>query len=164
MGDMLFSTTEMSKPRRVQGALIEKPEVIKVTDFIKEQRKPDYNDEVVSMPVVLNGKGGIVPDTGTAGNGGSGDDDVFRDAVQVVIDGGKASTSLLQRRLRIGYGRASRIIDEMEERGIIGAADGSRPREVLVRSVSEALGDDTVSGSATQIEVSDDPRDEYLTR
>jgi S-DNA-T family DNA segregation ATPase FtsK/SpoIIIE len=166
MGDMLFSTTEMAKPRRVQGALIEKPEVIKVTDFIKEQRKPDYNDEVVSMPVVLNGKGGIVPDTGAAGSGGSsGDDDVFRDAVQVVIDGGKASTSLLQRRLRIGYGRASRIIDEMEERGIIGAADGSRPREVLVRSVSEAMGDDNVgAASSTQIEVSDDPRDEYLTR
>jgi S-DNA-T family DNA segregation ATPase FtsK/SpoIIIE len=160
MGDMLFSTTEMSKPRRVQGALIEKAEVVKITDFIKEQRVPDYNDEVVSMPVMLNGKGGIVPDTGPSNS----EDSEFKDAVRVVIEGRKASTSLLQRRLRIGYGKASRIIDEMEERGIIGPADGSRPREVLVSSMDEAFGGSDDGAGATQIEVSDDPRDEFLTR
>jgi S-DNA-T family DNA segregation ATPase FtsK/SpoIIIE len=68
----------------------------------------------------------------------------------------------LQRRLRIGYGRASRIIDEMEERGVIGPADGSRPREVLVRSMDEVFGDDS-DDDTTQIPVSDDPRDEYIT-
>ena len=164
MGDMLLSTPDTPKPKRLQGAFISTDETNKVTDYLREQQLPQYDDEVVSMPVVLNGKGGIVPDTGATGSGGS-DDEMFRDAVQVVIDGGKASTSLLQRRLRIGYSRASRIVDEMEERGIIGPADGARPREVLVRSVSEAMGD-TVEATSdpTQIEVSDDPRDEFLTR
>jgi DNA segregation ATPase FtsK/SpoIIIE, S-DNA-T family len=131
---------------------------MKVTDYLREQQLPSYDDEVVSLPVQLNGKGGIVPEVSS----NSGDDDMFKDAVQVVIDGGKASTSLLQRRLRIGYGRASRIIDEMEERGIIGSADGSRPREVLVHSVAEAFGPS--SDPIDDIDVSDDPRDEYLTR
>jgi S-DNA-T family DNA segregation ATPase FtsK/SpoIIIE len=71
---------------------------------------------------------------------GGADDDMFRDAVQVVIDNRKASTSLLQRRLRIGYGRAARLIEQMEEQGIIGQADGSRPREVLVNSVGDVFG------------------------
>lgn len=163
MGDMLFYTTDMAKPKRVQGALIDKQEVIAVTNFVKEQRAPQYDDEVVSMPVVLNGKGGIVPDH-SANTGGDGEDDMWEDAVRVVIEGGKASTSMLQRRLRIGYGRASRIIEEMEERGVIGPADGSRPREVLVRSLDEVFGDPgTPDDGATHIPVSDDPRDEYLT-
>ena len=68
------------------------------------------------------------------------DDDMWKDAVKVVIEGGKASTSLLQRRLRIGYGRAARLIETMEEQGIVGPADGSRPREVLVSSVDEVFG------------------------
>lgn len=70
-----------------------------------------------------------------------GNDDMFKDAVQVVVDGRKASTSLLQRRLRIGYARAARIIEEMEEQGIIGPADGSRPREVLISSLDDLNGD-----------------------
>jgi S-DNA-T family DNA segregation ATPase FtsK/SpoIIIE len=81
----------------------------------------------------LNGKGGVVMDM----DGGSGGDDMFRDAVRAVIEGRKASTSYLQRRLRIGYSRAARIIEEMEEQGIIGPADGSRPREVLISSLDE---------------------------
>lgn len=136
MGDMLFSTTDMAKPKRVQGALIEKSEVVKVTDFIKEQRAPQYNDEVVSQPVQLDGKGGVVADYGA----NDADDDMWRDAIQVVIEGRKASTSLLQRRLRIGYGRAARLIETMEEQGIVGPADGARPREVLVSSMSEVFG------------------------
>lgn len=163
MGDMLLSTTEMSKPRRVQGALIEKNEVVKMADYLREQREPDYNDEVVSLPVVLNGKGGLVPDTGKASSGSAASEDgEFEDAVRVVVESRKASTSLLQRRLRIGYGKASRIIDEMEERGIIGVADGSRPREVLVNSVDEALGGGIDDEQVP--EESDDPRDEFLTR
>ncbi|HET6924890.1 MAG TPA: DNA translocase FtsK 4TM domain-containing protein [Candidatus Saccharimonadales bacterium] len=137
MGDMLFYTTDMAKPKRVQGALIEKGEVVKVTDFVKQQRAAEYNDEVVSQPVQLDGKGGVVADMSA---GGDADDDMFRDAVRVVIEGHKASTSLLQRRLRIGYGRAARLIEEMEEQGIIGAADGSRPREVLVSSLDQVFG------------------------
>lgn len=161
-GDMLFYTTDMPKPIRVQGSLITTEETNKVTDFLREQQQPTYDDEIVSMPVQFNGKGGLVPDTGPSNS----EDSEFKDAVRVVVEGGKASTSLLQRRLRIGYGKASRIIDEMEERGIIGPADGSRPREVLISSVEEAFGS-TASydeDDVTHIPVSDDPRDEYLTR
>lgn len=75
--------------------------------------------------------------------GGEGGDDMFRDAVRVVVEARKASTSLLQRKLRIGYSRAARIIEEMEEQGIIGAADGSRPRDVLITSMDEL---DSTSG------------------
>jgi len=70
---------------------------------------------------------------------GDGEDDMWKDAIQVVIDSRKASTSLLQRKLRIGYGRASRLMDMMEEQGIIGQADGAKPREVLVGSIDEVF-------------------------
>ncbi len=136
MGDMLLYTTDMPKPKRVQGAFISDEESAKVTDFIRSQRAPQYDDEVVSQPVQLNGKGGIVTDYG----GQDADDDMYKDAVQAVIEGRKASTSLLQRRLRIGYGRAARLIETMEEQGIIGHADGNRPRDVLVNSLDEVFG------------------------
>lgn len=141
-GDMLFLTADMPKPIRVQGAFIEEPETTKVTDFIRMQRPPQYDDEVVSQPVQLNGKGGVVADYG----GQDADDDMYRDAVRVVIENRKASTSLLQRRLRIGYGRAARLIEQMEEQGIIGAADGSRPRDVLVSSLDDVFGGSGVGG------------------
>lgn len=140
-GDMLITTADNPKPRRVQAALIEDGEALKVNDFIRMQRPPQYDDEVVSQPVQLNGKGGIVADYG----GQDVDDDMYKDAVRAVIDGHKASTSLLQRRLRIGYGRAARLIETMEEQGIIGHADGNRPREVLVSSL-----DDVFGGSAAE--------------
>jgi DNA segregation ATPase FtsK/SpoIIIE, S-DNA-T family len=163
MGDMLFSKTDLPKPKRVQAAFISEPETSKVTDFLRAQRGPTYDDEVVSMPVQLNGRGGIVVEhTG----GAESSDDMWRDAVRVVVDNQKASTSLLQRRLSIGYGRASRMIDEMEEQGIIGPANGSKPRTVLVRSMDEVFGGGETSEGAdspTHIEVTD-PRDEYLTR
>jgi len=143
MGDMLFSTSEMPKPMRVQGAFITDDEAVKVNDFLRMQRPPQYDDEVVSQPVQLNGKGGVVPEsTGSD----SSDDDMWKDAVRVIIDNKKASTSLLQRRLRIGYGRASRLIDEMEEQGIVSPADGSKPRDVLVSSL-----DDVFGGSASGV-------------
>jgi S-DNA-T family DNA segregation ATPase FtsK/SpoIIIE len=135
-GDMLFSTADMPKAKRVQGALIGDDETVKVMDFIRMQRPPQYDDEVVSQPVVLNGKGGVVADYGA----NDANDDMWKDAVRVVIENHKASTSLLQRRLRIGYGRAARLIETMEEQGIVGQADGSRPREVLVSSLDEVFG------------------------
>jgi len=135
-GDMLFTTADMPKPKRIQGALIGEDETAKVTDFIRMQRPPQYDDEVVSQPVQLNGKGGIVADYGA----NEADDDMWRDAVHVVIENRKARTSVLKRRLRLGYGRAARLIEKMEEQGIVGAADGSRPREVLVHSLDEVFG------------------------
>lgn len=137
-GDMLMLTPSMSKPKRIQGAWVTDEEVIKITDHLRAQSPAQYNEDVVSLPVSLNGKGGVVMDFD--GNGGNGDDDMYRDAVRCVIDSGKASASLLQRRLRVGYARAARLIENMEEQGIIGPADGARPREVLVGSMDDVFG------------------------
>jgi S-DNA-T family DNA segregation ATPase FtsK/SpoIIIE len=136
-GDMLLLTPSMSKPKRVQGAWVTDEEVMKITDHLRQQSPPQYNDEVVSQPVQLNGKGGVVMDFD---NNHDGNDDLYKDAVRVVVDSGKASASLLQRRLRVGYARAARLVEEMEEQGIIGPADGARPRDVLVSSVDEVFG------------------------
>ncbi len=134
-GDMLYKTTDLNRPIRVQAALITGAETNKVTDFLRSQRPPSYDDEVVSQPVQLSGRGVV------SMGGDSNDSDVaWEDAVEVVINAGKASTSLLQRKLRIGYGRASRLIDMMEEQGIIGPADGAKPRQVLVSSMAEVVG------------------------
>lgn len=134
-GDMLMKTASMPKPKRIQGAWVMDEEVIKITDHLRMQSPPQYNDEIISQPVQLNGKGGVVMDFD-----GEGGDDMFRDACRVVIETRKASTSLLQRKLRIGYARAARIIEEMEEQGIIGPADGSRPRDVLITSLDDLDG------------------------
>ncbi|HET8991414.1 MAG TPA: DNA translocase FtsK 4TM domain-containing protein [Candidatus Saccharimonadales bacterium] len=146
-GDMLMTLSDSPKPRRVQGAFIDGDETNKVIDFIRMQRPPQYDDEVVSQPVQLDGKGGVVADYG----GQDVDDDLLKDAIQVVIDNRKASTSLLQRRLRIGYGRAARLIETMEEQGIVGAADGSRPREVLVSSMNDVFRTDEASSSPDEV-------------
>jgi len=112
--------------------------VIKITDHLRLQSAPQYNEEIISQPVQLNGKGGVVMDFDNAGG-----DDMYKDALRVVIESRKASTSLLQRRLRVGYARAARIIEEMEEQGVIGPADGARPREVLISSLDD-LSEQTV--------------------
>ncbi|MGB4966908.1 MAG: DNA translocase FtsK 4TM domain-containing protein [Candidatus Saccharimonadales bacterium] len=161
-GDMLLLTSDMPAPKRVQAAFVSDDETVKINDFIREQRAPDYNNEVVSQPVQL-GKGSNVMSDGGGHDGG--DEDMFHDAVRVVIENKKASTSLLQRRLRIGYGRAARLIEEMEEQGIIGQADGSRPREVLVSSLDQVFGgggtEDTVEEYAS---ADTGDRDDYLAR
>jgi DNA segregation ATPase FtsK/SpoIIIE, S-DNA-T family len=157
-GDMLYKTTDLPRPIRIQGALITGDETNKMGDFLRAQRPPNYDEEVVSQPVQLNGRGGVV----TPIEGGD-DDDMWKDAVQVVVDNGKASTSLLQRKLRLGYGRASRLMDMMEEQGIIGPADGAKPREVLVTSLDEVFGrDEEPAGVAPEGEgdVYDDMPDE----
>lgn len=135
-GDLLITTAAHPKPRRVQAAYLDDSEIMKVTDFIKMQRPPEYNDEVVTQPVQISSRGGMVMDM----NSGS-DDVMFKDAVKCVIESGKASASLLQRRLRIGYARAARLVEDMEEQGIIGPADGARPRDVLVSSMDDVFGD-----------------------
>jgi S-DNA-T family DNA segregation ATPase FtsK/SpoIIIE len=158
-GDMLLLTSDMPKPKRIQGAFIGDDETTKVNDFIRMQRPPQYDEEIISQPVQLNGKGGIVADAG-----GDVDDDMFRDAVQVVIDNRKASTSLLQRKLRIGYGRAARLIEQMEEQGIVGHADGSRPREVLVSSVDSVFGGGAEAASDDEYAPEASDRDTYLNQ
>lgn len=133
-GDMLLLTPDINKPRRIQGAFVSDTEVVKVADHLRMQRPPEYDEEIVAQPVQLNGKGGVVMDYD-----GGGDDDMYKDAVRVVVESGKASASLLQRRLRVGYARAARLIETMEEQGIIGPADGARPRDVLVTSADEVF-------------------------
>ncbi|HUD06165.1 MAG TPA: DNA translocase FtsK 4TM domain-containing protein [Candidatus Saccharimonadales bacterium] len=155
-GDMLLLTSDMPKPKRVQGALISDEEIHKVNDFIRNQRAPQYDNEVISQVVQLNGKGGIVTDYGA----NDVDDGMWQDAVHVVLEARKASTSLLQRRLRIGYGRAARLIETMEEQGIVGPADGSRPREVLVSNMDDVFGSsDDFSGDLSD-KVLDDAEDD----
>ncbi|HKX72714.1 MAG TPA: DNA translocase FtsK 4TM domain-containing protein [Candidatus Saccharimonadales bacterium] len=134
-GDMLLLTPAMGKPKRVQGAWVTDDEVVKVTDHLRMQRPPQYDDEIIAQPVQLTGKGSVVMDYD-----GGGDDDMYKDAVRCVIESGKASASLLQRRLRVGYARAARLIEQMEEQGIIGPADGARPRDVLVSSLDDVMG------------------------
>jgi S-DNA-T family DNA segregation ATPase FtsK/SpoIIIE len=126
MGDMLFLSAEISKPRRIQGAFVSEKEVKEITDFIKAQSKPEYNEEIL----LQNTRGG-------GGAYGAPDDDLFMEAAECVIRSGKASASLLQRRLRIGYARAARLLDLLEEHGVVGPADGARPRDVLVEDIAD---------------------------
>lgn len=135
-GDMLMLTPELPKPIRIQGAFIDDNEIVKVTDFIRDKQAPQYDEEIVTQPVHIGGRGSTVP-----ADGFDAEDSLYMDAVQVVLDSKKASASLLQRRLRVGYSRAARLVEAMEEQGIIGPADGSRPREVLISSMADLDGE-----------------------
>jgi DNA segregation ATPase FtsK/SpoIIIE, S-DNA-T family len=121
-GDMLFSFGGASKPVRIQGSLVSTEEIEALTDFIKAQQKVEYLQEDFDAEEEA---GGLNED------GLAGDDEVYREALELVMSTGSASTSLLQRRLKIGYGRAARLLDEMEQQGIVGPPRGSKPREVL---------------------------------
>ena len=125
-GDMLYLPAGSSRLHRIHGPYVHETEVAAVCDFWREQAKAVYNQELLKPPSdesVMSGEGGDGPDEV--------DDALYQDAVRVVCEMGRASTSTLQRRLRVGYGRAARLIDLMEKDGIVGPPDGSRPREVL---------------------------------
>lgn len=119
-GDMLYYPSSYSKPVRLQGAFISNHEVEKVVSFLQEQNLSQYDEEIIEL--VQNNKQVNVDEA----------DELLPEAVRLVVDEGVASISLLQRRLRIGYARAARIIDEMELRGIVGGFEGSKPRKVLI--------------------------------
>ncbi len=157
-GDMLYKTTETPRAIRIQGSLITGDETNRLCDFLRKQRPPSYDDEVMSQPVQFNGKGGIV-----APMNNDADDDMWEDAVRVVIDGRKASTSLLQRRLRVGYSRAARLIETMEEQGIVGPPDGAKPRDVLVSSMDDVFGRASPQGDVYD-DMPDEPEDEYSSK
>lgn len=143
-GDMLFVSPDHSKPQRIQGVYMDEKEIHAVTKYLREAREPQYNEEILAQPVKLGG-GSI---GGGGGDFGDADDDLFNEAADTVIRSGKASASLLQRRLRVGYARAARLLDLLEERGVVGPADGARPRNVLVSSVDELGGSDTYDEQA----------------
>ena len=131
-GDMLFSTPSSLSSIRIQGAFISDSEVEKVTDFIRMQAPPRYNADVIAQPTLGGGRGTMFT------TGGGGGDELYDRAVSIVIESGKASASNLQRRLRIGYQRASFLIDMMEEQGIVGPLEGTK-RAVLVKSMDELI-------------------------
>ena len=133
MGDMLFMPVGAPKPTRIQGTFVRDEEISRVLNFIKQSATVQYDEamiEAMERHAIQDGKKG--------GNGSadsdedSGSDPMLKQAVEVVIDAGQASTSLLQRRCKLGYARAARIMDEMEEKGIIGPYEGAKPRAVLI--------------------------------
>lgn len=129
-GDMLFYPVGMPKPLRVQGCFVSDKEVEQVVDFVKNKETADYDDKIIEEIEKQ-----AVPEKGASNNDGGGfndSDDLLQDAIACVIDAGQASTSYLQRKLKVGYARAARLIDEMESKGIVGTFEGSKPRQVLM--------------------------------
>jgi S-DNA-T family DNA segregation ATPase FtsK/SpoIIIE len=120
-GDLLFLRPGTAKPIRAQGAFLTDAEIERVTDYLKQQRAPVFDQQLIEHQNQPEG-------TMLGGE----KDEMYETAKQLVLDAGQASTSLLQRRLRLGYGRAARILDLMEQEGLVGPPQGSRPREVLV--------------------------------
>lgn len=129
MGDMLFMPVGASKPVRVQGTYVRDEEITAVLDFIKKGSETQYDEEMIAEMEKR-----AVPEKAAEGGeeGGEGHDPMLSQAAEVVIDAGQASTSLLQRRCKLGYARAARIMDEMEQLGIIGPYQGAKPRDVLI--------------------------------
>lgn len=152
-GDMLFSKVDWGKPKRIQGCFVSDDEINGVVEFVKEQGAPDYHEEILSV---------VSPSSVGGGGGGhafyneapSDEDPLLWDAAKIVVESQLGSTSGLQRRLKVGYARAGRIMDMLEEKGIVGPPDGSKPREVLydeeglaaLRAVEEPLSDDEIFG------------------
>ncbi len=131
-GDMLYVPPDASKPRRIQGVYVNESETNKLIEFLKKSGvEPQYTEEVTNMPVSkFSGKGGAP----------QGDrDELFEEAVKVVVQYDRASASLLQRRLKVGYARAARLLDELESSGVVGVADGSKARDVLVKDPARIL-------------------------
>ena len=132
-GDMLYLPAGSARLHRIHGPLVLEDEISAVCDFWRAQARAKYNEQLLEPPKDEDGKneggGGAGSDDEASGDGA--DDDLYQDAVRVCCEMGRASTSTLQRRLRIGYGRAAHLIDLMEKDGIVGPPDGTRPREVL---------------------------------
>lgn len=142
-GDMLFSPVGSTKPNRIQGCFVSDEEVEAVVDYIKSDHTVDYDDDVMveierQAAIEKKQKTGL-PEDGPEG------DPMLDEAIKVVVENGMASTSLLQRKLKLGYARAARIVDEMEQRGVVGPYEGSKPRKVLISKEQllerEAAGD-----------------------
>jgi len=129
-GDMLYIPPDQAKPTRIQGAFVSEPEIRRILDFIKENSlQPEYSEEVTTKfadKKVINADGAVEDQ-----------DSLFEDAVRVICNHDRASASLLQRRLSVGYARAARILDQLHQAGVVGPPDGSKPREVLIKNPDE---------------------------
>ncbi len=133
-GDMLYLPPDKAKPQRIQGVYVADEELKALQDFLKEKgaSQVEYHDEVTEFASEKT--------SSTMIDGTEPEDDLFEEAVKVIVSNDKASASLLQRRLRVGYARAARLLDQMEQRGVVGPADGAKPRDVLINSVEDYLG------------------------
>ncbi len=130
--DMLFNPISASKPSRIQGCFVSDEEVEAVVDYIKNNGKSNYSDEIQTEidRLAVQDKKSKSSDAGDVAS--DEEDTMLNDAIRVVVELGQASTSLLQRKLKLGYSRAARIIDQMEERGVIGPYEGGKPRQILI--------------------------------
>ena len=134
-GDMLYTKPEWGKPKRIQGCFVDDAEIASVVEHLKAQGSPEYHTEILQLQV---GGGSGSGGGGNAASAGDSDDDpLIWEAADAVVHAGLGSTSMLQRRLKVGYARAGRIMDMLEAKGIVGPPDGSRAREVLIDSVED---------------------------
>jgi S-DNA-T family DNA segregation ATPase FtsK/SpoIIIE len=137
-GDMLYIPPDQAKPTRIQGTLVSEPEIQKLMNFLRKTGvAPQYTEEVTKMPTKAAVAAGALEEK----------DELFEDAVRTVCRYERASASLLQRRLKVGYARAARIIDQLERAGVVGPAEGSKPREVLIQNAEEYLASQMASQS-----------------
>jgi S-DNA-T family DNA segregation ATPase FtsK/SpoIIIE len=127
-GDMLFIGNGLTKAKRVQGCFVSDAEIEQLISHLKKQEEPQYDEAILQFRLAKSGG------SGAYGGDGEIDDDMYEDAVRLVAESGKASATLLQRRLRIGYARAARLLDILEDNGVVGPADGAKPRDVLISS------------------------------
>lgn len=131
-GDMLYIPPDQAKPTRIQGAFVSDKEVRKLVDYLKEKSpKVEYTEEITAQPLVVK--------KGNLSQGPDGRDALFEEAVRIVCQYDRASASLLQRRLSIGYSRAARILDQLEREGVVSHAEGSKPRDVLMKNAEEYI-------------------------
>jgi S-DNA-T family DNA segregation ATPase FtsK/SpoIIIE len=130
---MLFLPPDQAKPKRIQGPYINEKDVNQLVSFLKAQNPEiHYTEEITDQEVILNARKG-----GTMVIDDDAKDPLFDKAVEIIMQHDKASASLLQRRLSIGYARAARILDQLEQAGYVGPAEGSKPREVIKRAVDQ---------------------------
>lgn len=129
LGDLLLSKPELAKPQRIQGCFVSEDEISAVVEKLKSQGEPEYHNDILKTNLITLGDS--MPD-GSGGTASGSDDPLVWDAAEIVVASGMGSTSNLQRRLSVGYSRAGRIMDLLEEKGIVGPPNGSKPREVLV--------------------------------
>ncbi len=128
-GDMLFAPLGIPKPVRVQGCFVSDKEVEQVIDFVKNRETAEYDNKILEE---IEKQAVSEKSSSDSGGGFEDEDELLSEAIECVIDAGQASTSYLQRKLKVGYARAARLIDEMEDKGIIGGFEGSKPRQVLI--------------------------------
>jgi S-DNA-T family DNA segregation ATPase FtsK/SpoIIIE len=128
-GDMLYMPPDLAKPVRIQGCFISDKELNSLIEFLKTQKTTEYDEQILNQPVNGHGssKGNIATSESVQDR-----DPMFEDAVNLVRELGKASSSLMQRRLKLGYARAARVLDQLEQAGVVGPANGAKPREILI--------------------------------